>query len=125
MTFELFKNIMEQVNAAQMRLTDTQKLVLLNVYASPTPETAYDTVTGSPNLVAARNQLRNAGLIVVDDQNSRAGVTDQGQEALINNNLIDETGEVTEEGDAMLNSTQQEKRAFMPEGYSIIKNFQL
>lgn len=120
MKFELFKNIMEQTNAAQSRLTDTQKLVLINVYASPTPEMAYDTVTGAPNIVAARNQLRSLQLIVVDDQNSRAGITDQGQVALSNNNLIDDTGEVTEEGNTLLQSTQQEKRMYTTEGYKII-----
>lgn len=120
MKFELFQNIMEQTNAAQARLTDTQKLVLVNVYAAATPEMAYDTVTGAPNTVAARNQLRSAGLIVVDDQNSRAGVTDQGQEALVNNNLIDESGQLTEEGNNLLQNTQQDKRMFTNEGYKII-----
>ncbi|WAX21731.1 hypothetical protein [Stenotrophomonas phage RAS14] len=120
MKFELFQNIMEQTNAAQARLTDTQKLVLVNVYAAATPEMAYDTVAGAPNTVAARNQLRSAGLIVVDDQNSRAGVTDQGQEALVNNNLIDESGQLTEEGNNLLQNTQQDKRMFTNEGYKII-----
>lgn len=120
MKFELFKNIMEQTNAAQERLTDTQKLVLVNVYAAATPEMAYDTVTGAPNLVAARNQLRASGLIVVDDQSSRAGITDQGQVALSNNNLIDDTGQLTEEGNTLLQSTQQEKRMYTNEGYKII-----
>lgn len=120
MSFDLFKNIMEQTDAAQARLTDTQKLVLVNVYAAATPEMAYDTVAGAPNTVAARNQLRSAGLIVVDDNSSRAGVTDQGQLALSNNNLIDETGQLTEEGSNLLKSTQQEKRMYTNEGYKII-----
>lgn len=103
MKYNLIGSLVEQiVDGAQARLTDTQKIVLTNIYAAPTPETAYDSVTGHQNLVVARNQLRSMNLVVVDDTDSRAGITDEGYTALSNNNLIDDIGELTEEGNSLL-----------------------
>lgn len=80
------------------RLTFTQKCVLAAIYAAPTPELAYDAMTGSDNVSEAGKQLRGMGLIMVDSIAGRAGVTDSGQTMLANNNLIDDIGELTEEG---------------------------
>lgn len=99
-------------SATNSRLTNTQKSVLLSIYAAPTPETAYDTTTGSENVTQARQQLRSLGLINVDDNNSRAGVTDTGQETLVNNNLIDDTGQLTEEGQQLLDQENKIKDDF-------------
>lgn len=99
------KQLHEQVlnpHASQERLTDMQKLALLSIYSAPTAEMAYESLTGSQNLMAARNQLRSMGLAQVNDQDARAGVSDEGAEALQNNNLIDEVGELTDEGDRLL-----------------------
>lgn len=98
--------------ASAVRLTDTQKSVLISIYAAPTPETAYDTTTGSENVTLARQQLRSLGLIAVDDGASRAGVTDAGQEALTNNNLIDDMGQLTDEGTKTLEREQAIKDEF-------------
>lgn len=95
-----------------VRLTDTQKSVLLSIYAAPTPETAYDTTTGSENVSQARNQLRSMGLVAVDDNSNRAGVTDEGQTALANNNLIDDTGQLTDEGQQVLSQQTAIKDEF-------------
>ena len=95
-----------------VRLTDTQKSVLLSIYAAPTPETAYDTTTGSENVSQARNQLRSMGLVAVDDNSNRAGVTDEGQTARANNNLIDDTGQLTDEGQQVLSQQTAVKDEF-------------
>lgn len=94
------------------RLTDTQKSVLLGIYAAPTPEMAYDSTTGSENVAQAKNQLRSMGLINVDDRGHRAGVTDEGQQALANNNLIDDMGQLTDEGQQTLDQQTQVKDEF-------------
>lgn len=94
------------------RLTDTQKSVLLSIYAAPTPELAYEATTGSENVSQAAQQLRSMGLINIDTNGARAGVTDAGQEALANNNLVDETGQVTEEGQEVLDQQNAVKDEF-------------
>lgn len=98
--------------AASVRLTDTQKSVLLGVYAAPTPELAYEATTGSENVSQAAQLLRSMGLINVDSEGSRAGVTDNGQTALANVNLIDDTGELTDEGQQLLDQQNQIKAEF-------------
>lgn len=98
--------------ASSTRLTDTQKSVLLGIYAAPTPEMAYEVTTGSDNVSQAAQQLRGMGLINVDSSGARAGVTDGGQEALVNNNLIDDTGQVTDEGQQVLSQEAQVKDEF-------------
>lgn len=94
------------------RLTNTQKSVLLSIYTAATPEMAYEAMTGSDNVAQAGQQLRSMGLINVDSSGSRAGVTDTGQEALTNNNLVDDTGQVTEEGQQMVDQQTQVKADF-------------
>ena len=113
----------DDTSSAAVRLTNTQKNVLLSIYTAPTPEAAYDVTTGSENVVVARKQLRSIGLINVDDGNARAGVTDSGQEALINANLIDETGQVTEDGEVVLSQEEVIKQDFenATESYKILK----
>lgn len=97
---------------ATARLTDTQKTVLLGIYTAPTPEMAYETMTGSENVTEAGKQLRNMGLINVDSNGGRAGITDRGQETLANNNLIDDTGQMTEEGQKVIDQQQAVKTEF-------------
>jgi hypothetical protein len=97
---------------ANARLTDTQKSVLLGIYAAPTPETAYDATIGAENVTQARQQLRGMKLIVIDDSTSRAGVTDEGQTALANNNLIDDMGQLTDQGQEVLGQQKSVKDDF-------------
>lgn len=112
-------------DATSVRLTNTQKSVLLGIYAAPTPELAYDATIGSENVAQAGKQLRSMGLINIDSNNSRAGVTDVGQEVLGNNNLIDDTGQVTEEGQQILDQQNTIKDEFQDAtesvAYSILK----
>lgn len=101
---KLLQELINQTSSdkASVRLTDTQKSVLLGIYVAPTQETAYDVTTGSENVHNAKIQLRKLELITVDDASTRAAVTDDGQVALSNNNLIDDMGEVTEVGNEVL-----------------------
>lgn len=94
------------------RLTLTQKSVLVGIYAAATPELAFEAMTGSQNVFEAGKQLRSLGLISIDVDDARAGVTDAGQEALANNNLVDDMGELTEEGQNLLSQHNQIKSEF-------------
>lgn len=108
---KLIKEI-ASMSPAAVRLTDTQKLVLVSIFSAPTAETAYDTTTGSQNFIQARQQLRSLGLITVDETASRAGVSDVGQEVLSNNNLIDDMGQLTDEGSALIDTIDSSKKEF-------------
>jgi hypothetical protein len=89
------------------RLTDTQKMVLLAIHTSPTPETAYQSVLGSQQLISARNQLKSMGLILMNDSEGRAAVSDEGAEVLANSNMTDDIGEITQDGEALLQRMPQ------------------
>lgn len=100
------------VGPTAVRLTDTQKNVLVSVYAAATPELAYNYTIGAENVVQAREQLHNMGLISINDAQARAGITDEGQTALANVNYIDDVGQLTDEGDAALAQQDAIRREF-------------
>lgn len=91
-----------------IRLTDTQKAVLLKVFVAPTPELGYDATVGSENIRQAAISLREFGMIMLDDVNSQAGVTDEGQTELQNNSLLDDMGTISPEGEQFLASAEEE-----------------
>lgn len=79
-----------------LRLTDFQKKVLTKVVASPTETVAGEEISQSRNLVAARRLLVRLGLVNYVD--GKATVTDSGMRVMREENLIDEMGELTDEG---------------------------
>lgn len=95
-----------------IRLTNTQKMVLLSIFMAPTAELAYDTTTGAENIRQAAIQLREFGMVNIDETNNRAGVTDEGQVELQNNSLIDDMGQITPEGEAMLADAEDTANTF-------------
>ena len=96
---EFIETLIEAIDNNPIRLTDNQKKVLVNIYTSPTPETAYESILGHQELLVSRDQLKRMQMIVVDDVSGRAGVTDSGFDMLQNTNMIDDIGELTEEGE--------------------------
>lgn len=95
-----------------IRLTNTQKEVLLSIYVAPTPELAFDATTGEVNIRQAALQLREFGMVNIDENENRAGVTDEGQAELQNNSLIDDLGEVTPEGERFLGADRPQDNTF-------------
>jgi hypothetical protein len=93
---------MNNETPAAVILTDTQKGVLAVIYNTPTPETAFYTTTGNQALVTARNILERLGMIQVGG--NRAVLTPIGRDAVIANNITDTTGELTEEGTALIDA---------------------
>lgn len=79
-----------------LRLTDFQKKVLTKVHVSPTETVAGEEISQSRNLVAARRLLVRLGLVNYID--GKATVTDDGMRVMREENLIDEMGELTDEG---------------------------
>jgi len=78
-------------------LSHTQKYVLAKLIASPTPLTAYESVSNGRNVVAARDQLTGLGLMQY--QENEAVISDSGMEAMREENLVDDMGNLTDEGE--------------------------
>lgn len=100
------KLLQEIINPNTVNLTNTQQAVLIIIRTSPTPEVAYEATNGQGQSVAARNSLRSLGLVKVGG--NKAIVTANGAQALINYNLVDESGQITESGTDILNSYNKE-----------------
>jgi predicted methyltransferase len=94
--------IMDSFNADAVMLTVTQKSVLAVVYNAPTPLSALEAINGTPELVTARNILERLGLVIVT--NGAAALTEKGNKAVIANNIADMEGNLTEEGQALINA---------------------
>lgn len=76
--------------------TENQKRVLAKIIASPNAKIAGDQISGNANLVAARNMLMKLGIISFVDGD--AILTDRGQEISTEENISDETGQLTSDG---------------------------
>lgn len=106
------------INPQSVMLTDTQKGVLAIIANAPTPETAYEAVNGTPALVTSRNLLERGGFIQVS--NNQAVLTDAGRNAAVANNIIDETGQLTDEGAALIDTMNAERAE-----YKVVESFEL
>jgi len=79
-------------------LGNTQKYVLAKLIASETEQMAYEAVSRGRNIVAARDQLAGQNLMFFDDENQSASITDVGTEVLKKEGLVDDMGQLTEQG---------------------------
>ena len=80
-------------------LTSNQKRVLAKIAASPTPKVAGEEVSGDQNLVGARDQLAHLGAI--EFVAGEATMTDKGQQLAKDANLVDDSGQLTPDGEAL------------------------
>jgi len=76
--------------------TDNQKSVLAKIASAATPQLAAADISDTPNLVAARDLLVQMGLIELDMNG--AHITDQGQQVMVDQNLTDGGGNLTDDG---------------------------
>jgi len=83
-----------------VRLSQTQKFILAKLaLPETTPHAVYSQITTNRDVVVDRNTLVELGLIYVDDDAEEAELTDEGMAALKSENLADETGSLTPEGE--------------------------
>jgi hypothetical protein len=82
-----------------VRLTDSQKRVIAKIAAAPTPNVAATDISKDANLVAARNMLMQLGAITYSEQ--EAQLTDKGQQLGVAENIIDDSGQLTDVGTKM------------------------
>ena len=102
------KNISETRTLSTIHLSDMQKSVLSKIIGSATPETALEEISDGRNMVAARDILQDLKLIAFDER--QASVTDEGNEVMKDENLVDDMGELTQDG-------QQYSQAKKPEDF--------
>lgn len=112
------KEILKEAPTAN--LTDIQKGMLITIHASATPQQAYDMANGSPNTVQAKDELVRMGL--AQQSANQLALTQQGNDALYNNNLTDQSGQLTEEGETQMKNFETNKQEYVNlESYTIIK----
>jgi hypothetical protein len=80
-----------------VRLSETQKIVMTRIVAADNPHVAYEGVNEGRNLVSSAKELVQIGLIELFQ--GQANITDKGNQVLQNEGLTDESGELTEQGD--------------------------
>lgn len=85
--------------------TTNQSAVLAKIASAPTPKLAASNISDSPNLAAARDMLQKMGLITLNDEG--AFLTDQGKEVMVNQNLMDPSGGLTQDGQNLANDGKQ------------------
>lgn len=88
----IFKSIVEAIQL----LSDNQKGLLISIYASATARQAYEISIGTEQAVETKNQLIKMNLIF--ENNNEIILTSIGKDLLFKNNLIDEMGNITDEG---------------------------
>jgi hypothetical protein len=86
-----------------LRLTEVQRLVLLSIFTSPTESLSKEFISGKLNLVEAAEFLLKYNLI---SQTPEGFITtERGKQELIQYNLIDESDQLTEDGQALLDAS--------------------
>jgi hypothetical protein len=88
--------INEKRTMKTVRLTDNQKRVMTMIISSATEKLAAENISAGRQLITARDILAKLGLIEFRD--GYAALTPEGEKLLKDYNLIDEMGELTDEG---------------------------
>ena len=90
------KKITETRTLSTIHLSDMQKSVLSKIIGSATPETAIEEISDGRNMVANRDILIDLKLIQTTEKD--AVVTDAGKEVMRDENLIDDSDQLTQDG---------------------------
>lgn len=88
-----------------IRPTSHQKTVLAIVASSPSSKVAAEYIMQNPNTKEAADLLVQIGVLTLD--NNEAALTDSGQQLAIDENIIDEMGELTSNGTMYLKMFQK------------------
>lgn len=93
------QTIMEQ---SEISLSEMQKYILLIIHTSETPVLAFDRIRDTEPDTIASDMLARYGFIRIFQ--NQATLTEKGSEALVSYGLTDETGEVTEIGQTIIDN---------------------
>ena len=84
------------MRATNIRPTQNQKQVIAKIAASPTPQVAAGEISSNVNIVAARNQLMNLGIVAFAD--NQATLTALGGQIAVEEDIVDQSGQLTANG---------------------------
>lgn len=87
------------------KLSETQKRVMCIVKTAPTSIVGYEQTQTDENTVQAREMLVKIGMLRFDEEGGLV-VTDDGETTMQRENLVDDMGELTDEGRALVNKDQ-------------------
>lgn len=95
-----------------VHLSDIQKEIMAKVKVAPTEQVAWEEISKAAsdidqNFASARDMLGNLGLLYVGD--GELSVTDKGEKVMQDENLVDETGELTDDGLALADIERAER----------------
>lgn len=101
-----------------IHLSEYQKKVLSIVKAAPTPQVAFEELKKQPpeeqrNINGARDMMQKLGLLEVGQHD--ISVTDEGEQVMKDEYLIDEMGELTDEAQKYLQDASGNQDAEMQE----------
>lgn len=85
--------------------SDNQKRVLAKIAAAPTPKVAGEEISKDANMVAARNMLMK--LQVITFNNGEAEMTQSGVQISQDEDIIDQSGQLTKTGEALAFTSPQ------------------
>lgn len=94
-----------------IKLTDHQKEVIAKIVSAPTEKVAANDISQGRNLVGARDLLVQLGLIEFKD-NESARLTDKGRTVATEENIIDDSGALTDDGRQFLGAEQPPMESF-------------
>lgn len=86
--------------------TLNQKRVLARIVSAPTSRVAATDMNGNQNLVAARDMLMKLGMVSL--LNGEMELTDRGMLVAQQENIIDQTGQLTPDGEKLVYGNQPE-----------------
>lgn len=101
-------NIFEKRVLTNVRLTQHQMKVLAMILASPEGVAPDEDISKGPNLTTARKLLTKLGMITHDGDN-KYSVSETGMKVAKDENIIDETGQLTEVGNEL--AYEEDKQA--------------
>ena len=105
-----------------LSLTANQKTVIAKIAAAPTEKVAAEDISHGTNLVSARDMLMRMGMITFKDAQS-ATLTDKGRKLAQDENVIDETGSLTDEGKKLVGGGGPETAPM--EAFSLVKQLSI
>lgn len=92
----------------------TQRKVLAIIASAATPKLAVANLNVSQNLIAARDILAKLGIITFDQ--SQAALTSAGHQLAVDENIIDQSGQLTDDGSALVSTDgPQAQQPMQPE----------
>ena len=91
-----------------IRPTTFQQQVIASIIAAETPKMAATQIAANQNLQTARDLLAKLGIITYTEIDAR--LTERGTQLAVEENIADESGELTDHGQSLISGQQQQQQ---------------